>query len=154
MQLLQKVLFTPEGKEELALEIACLEQVRRDILNDAESMVNGNNRSARFELVAVDLQISRLKEVLSKGAVTDQTGLVVAVGSEVTVTSEDGEETFTIGGPLAASPRTRCISYESPLAQALLGRELGETVEVSTVGCVSRLKIVAIRRGRPGSGGC
>lgn len=154
MQPLRRVLFTPEGKEELALEIACLEQTRRDILNDARDALNGNGRGARFELAAVDAQLSRLREVLARGTVTDQTGLVVAVGSEVTVAGDEGERTFTIGGPLAASPRFRCVSFESPLARAVLGRELGETVEVSIAGRLSRLKIVSIRRGRPGAGRC
>lgn len=149
MQLLKNVLLTPEGKEELALEIDCLEQVRRDILNDSREPLHRNDRSSRFELVAVDTQISRLREVLSNGTITDQTGLVVAVGSEVTVFGDEGEETFTIGGPLAASPRFRCVSYESPLAQAVLGRELGDEVEFSNGGRLNRLKIVGIRRGRP-----
>lgn len=152
MQLLQDVPFTPEGREELALEIDCLEQVRRDILDDAgTAALNGNGRRVRFELLAVDAQISRLRDVLAKGVITNQTGLVVAVGSEVTVAGEEGEKTFTIGGPLAASPRLRCVSYESPLGRTVLGRELGDTVELSTAGRLCRLKIVAIRRGRPGA---
>jgi len=150
MRLLQRVLLTPEGRDELTLEIACLEQTRREILNDARNAQDGNGRF-RSELAAVDMEIARLKEVMTSGTVTDQTGLVVAVGSEVTVVDEDGEETFTIGGPLAANPRAQCISYESPLARAILGRELGETVKITSNEGRGRLKIVAIRRGQPGA---
>lgn len=150
MRLLESRLpLTPEGKEELAVEIACLEQIRRDILNEAKNAPESAGSSPLCELAAVDGEISRLRQVLAQGTLTGQTGLVVAVGSEVTVVDEGGEKTFTIGGPLAANPRFGCVSYESPFARAVLGRELGETVEVSSADGRRWLKIVAIRRGRP-----
>ena len=80
------------------------------------------------------------------------TGLVVAVGSEVTLDAEYGKVTFTIGGPVAATPRLGCISYESPLGRALLWAELGEHVEVPWEGGRRTLRILGIRRGQPAKG--
>ena len=54
----------------------------------------------------------------------------VALGSVVTVESDDGEETFSIVGSAEARPADAKISNESPVGRALLGRKKGEKVVV------------------------
>lgn len=52
-------------------------------------------------------------------------------GSRVTVERDDGrKETFRIVGMDEADPKRGTLSYVSPLAQALIDREVGDTVEV------------------------
>lgn len=140
--------FTLEGKEELRLEIDVLERLRLEILNESRLAPEQTREVLRRELTAVEEQIYRLKEVLELGELVDNTGLVVAVGSEVTVETEYGRPTFVIGGPVIATPRRGCISYESPLGRALLGTELGDRVEVPWDGGRRRLRVVAIKRAR------
>jgi transcription elongation GreA/GreB family factor len=55
----------------------------------------------------------------------------VTFGSRVTVERSDGrKETYLIVGIDEADPRHGTLSYVSPLAQALIDREVGDTVEV------------------------
>ena len=53
----------------------------------------------------------------------------VAFGLTVTIAREDGRvQTFRIVGEDEADPKRGAISYVSPLARALLGKEVGDTV--------------------------
>ena len=149
----RSVPITPEGVEELELEVALLEQCRRQIASERvaslpASIVGALDR----ESLAVDEQISLLRETLALGELVENTGLLVGIGSEVSLEAEYGQVTFTISGPIAATPRRGSISYDSPLGHALLGAELGGWVEVPWEGSQRRLKVTGIRRGKPGSG--
>jgi transcription elongation GreA/GreB family factor len=65
----------------------------------------------------------------------------VSFGSRVTVERGDGRtETYRIVGVDEADPKQGTLSYVSPLAQALIDREVGDTVEVSAV----RRQIISI----------
>jgi transcription elongation GreA/GreB family factor len=63
--------------------------------------------------------------------VSDTDTLQVRFGARVTVERSDGRtETFRIVGIDEADPKHGTLSYLSPLAQALLGHEVGDTVKV------------------------
>jgi transcription elongation factor GreA len=53
------------------------------------------------------------------------------VGSKVKVKANGLVHVFQIVGEWEADPREKKISHESPLGKALLGKKLGEKVEVS-----------------------
>jgi transcription elongation GreA/GreB family factor len=56
---------------------------------------------------------------------------VVRFGSRVTIERDDGrKQTFQIVGEDEADPSKGTLSYISPLASALIGREVGDTVKV------------------------
>ena len=91
MQLFEsQIPLTTEGRRELALEAACLEQVRGQILGELEQASGGAEDRLRNELSAMDTQIERLHQVLTHGKTVDSSGLVVAVGSEVTLDGGGG----------------------------------------------------------------
>jgi transcription elongation GreA/GreB family factor len=57
----------------------------------------------------------------------------VQFGSEVTFVRDDGRrQTFRVVGEDEADPRNGSISYVSPLARALLGRRVGDTIRAGT----------------------
>lgn len=65
----------------------------------------------------------------------------VRIGTRVTLAAPDGEaREMTVLGPWESRPEDGVISYESELAKGLLGRRLGEEVQVGE----SRLRVVAI----------
>ncbi len=149
MRLMEKVLpFTPEGKEEFGLEIDLLEHFRQEILDEYRAAPKQAQDALRRELAAVEEHLSLLNEAIARGEVISDTGLTVAVGSEVTLETEYGRLTFMIVGPVAATPRRGCISYDSPMGQALLGAELGDRVELIWDGGRRKVRVVGIRRGR------
>jgi len=57
----------------------------------------------------------------------------VVFGATVTLKDEDDKPvTYQIVGQTEADAKTGRISYNSPLGRALIGRQKGEEVEVST----------------------
>jgi len=71
---------------------------------------------------------------------------VVDLGARVTVREEedDAEETYAIVGATEADPLRGRISNESPMGRALLGKRVGDIVEVNTPAGRLKVKIVRI----------
>jgi transcription elongation factor GreA len=69
---------------------------------------------------------------------------VVTVGVSVTVTDDDGDETYAIVGAAEADPLRGRISNESPLGRALLGHRAGDQVEWTSPSGTSRVTILTI----------
>jgi transcription elongation factor GreB len=73
----------------------------------------------------------------------------VAFGTWVTVEDGDGARTtWRVVGPDEADARRGRLSVLSPVGRALLGRTLGETVEVERPGGKVELTVVAVQRSR------
>jgi len=73
--------------------------------------------------------ILRQAQIIEENIPTDEIG----VGNRVTVVEEGfSPETFTIVGPVEASPAKGLISHESPVGAALLGKRVGDRVQVKT----------------------
>jgi transcription elongation factor GreA len=75
---------------------------------------------------------------------------VVEVGDKVTVqmARAAGPETYTITGPIEARLHESWISIETPVAKALLGHRVGDTVEVRAPGGTARYSVLKIQRDR------
>jgi transcription elongation GreA/GreB family factor len=59
----------------------------------------------------------------------------VVFGCTVTIERDDGrEQTFRIVGEDEADPNQGSVSYVSPLARALLGKEVGDEIQLSGAG--------------------
>ena len=73
-------------------------------------------------------------------------GGAVQLGSTVRFTEADGaEESYRIVGPAEADPRAGRVSNESSIGKALLGREVGDEVDVETPNGPSyRIRITAV----------
>jgi transcription elongation factor GreB len=71
----------------------------------------------------------------------------VAFATWVTVEEADGaQRTWRIVGPDEADARRGLISVDAPVARALLGRAVGEVVEVERPGGPATLAVVEVRR--------
>ena len=70
----------------------------------------------------------------------------VSIGCQVELQYEDDDDTesYKIVGSQEADPFNNKISNESPIAAAIMGKKVGETVEVSSPDGVYSVKIVAI----------
>ena len=70
---------------------------------------------------------------------------VVRFGSRVTVADENGQQkTFEIVGVDESDPAAGKVAFLAPVAKALLGRELGDTVSVRTPGKRHELTITLL----------
>jgi len=99
-----------------------------DLSEDAEFV------SAREELSFIDGRIDELEELLKQASLIseDKKNLshMVELGSKVTVNVKGKNESFMVVGEWEADPMDKKISHESPLGKALLGKKVGEKVEV------------------------
>lgn len=145
MQLLERCLpFTRAGREQLSAEIAWLENLGQQLLAEWARAPEPRWSLLDAERSAIVMEIRVLTAVLTGGVTVGDGDELVAVGSRVTISHERGEETLTITGPLSANPHLGCISFESPLGRALIGRMTGDEVEVNHDGERRRLRITAI----------
>ena len=131
--------MTKSGLDTLRNELEELTNVKRpklvDRLANARSQgdlsENSDYQSAKEELEFLDGRIDELEEVI-KGAsiapVSKAGG--VGVGTKVTVKVGGSEVVFNIVGEWEADPMQKKISHESPLGKALLGKKVGDKVEV------------------------
>ncbi len=136
----KKIYLTKEGLDELKKEYDQLTKVKRpDVLervSQARSMgdlsENAEYVAAREELSFIDGRIDELDELIKQAVLIQEThskGLV-KLGSTVTVNIKGKKEIFTVVGEWEADPHEKKISHESPLGKALLGKKVGEKVEV------------------------
>lgn len=136
----KKIYLTKEGYEELKKEYDELIKVKRpDVLsrvsqarNMGDLSENAEYVAARDELSFVDGRVDELEELLKEVEIITQTksNSMVKLGSTVTVDVGKDKEMFTLVGEWEADPHQKKISHESPLGKALLGKKIGDKVEV------------------------
>ena len=97
---------------------------------------NAEYHAAKERQGQVEAMIADLEDKLSRAMVIDPTSLSgdkVIFGATVTLTDEDDKIVrYQLVGQTEADARVGRISYNSPLGRALIGRQVGEEVEVST----------------------
>lgn len=135
----KKIYLTREGLEELKREYKELTKTKRpEVLNRVSQARNMGDLSenaeytvAREELSFVDGRIDELEELLKQVVlINNNHSSTVKLGSTVKVNTDSGQDSFTLVGEWEADPKESKISYESPLGKALLGKKVGEKVEV------------------------
>jgi len=93
---------------------------------------NSDYQNAKDELEFLDGRITELEDVLKKAVVVHSNSKSgqVSFGTKVTVKANGKELFFEIVGEWEADPANRRISHTSPLGQALVGKKVGDEVEV------------------------
>lgn len=123
----EKRYITPEGYRALQEELASL--LGPDASAEGQSGLDAGVRKRERERRAQQLA-DTLEEVRVVTPEASQEGRVF-FGAWVTLEDEDGSEVmYRIVGPDEADVRAGRLSVESPLAKALLGKEVGESVQV------------------------
>jgi len=139
----KKVFVTKEGLEELNKEWRELEEQKRpqvlERVSQARSMgdlaENSEYTAAREELSLIDGRIEELSEIIKNvNLIEEKHGKsgksTVQLGSSITVSVNGKKEQFALVGEWEADPKNKKISHESPLGKALMGKSMGEKVEV------------------------
>lgn len=146
--------ITEEGLAALKAEIAELETVaRREIAarilearGHGDLSENAEYHAAKEDQGHLETRIQRLRQRLRNAVVvesTDSGGNTMAFAREAEVRDLGTDELhrWTIVGAAEADRSAGKLSAESPVAKALLGHAVGETVELETPRGVRRLKI-------------
>jgi transcription elongation factor GreA len=138
----KKIFLTQKGFEDLKTEYKDLNDKRRpevvERLSAAREMgdlsENAEYTAAREELSFIDTRLDELESLLKSVEIISDTkahgGQSVDLGSQVIVKTNGKEVVFTVVGEWEADPAEKKISHESPLGKALLGKAVGDEIEV------------------------
>lgn len=135
------VMLTAEGLVELKAELEELKNVKipavLDLVSkardDGDLSENGAYIAGKQEQEFLLGRMEELEEILKNASIIKQTSGVkkaVDIGCNVTVTINGKNHSFMVVGDWEANPVEKKISSSSPLGQALIGRAIGEKVEV------------------------
>ncbi|MDP6345493.1 MAG: transcription elongation factor GreA [Alphaproteobacteria bacterium] len=144
---MEKVPMTRTGFAQMEEELKRLKSVERPaVINALEEArahgdlsENAEYHAAKERQAYIESRVAELESKLSRAQVIDTSelkGKTVKFGATVTVVDEDIEEKlrFQIVGEDEADIKQHRLSVQSPLARALIGKEVGDEVEVVTPG--------------------
>ncbi len=152
----EEIILTKDGKKKLEDELdRLIHEVRPQVIEElkvaraqGDLSENADYDAARARQAEVESEIKKIQKMLDEGVViegsTSQTNNVQA-GSNVTVENLETHKvaTYQIRGSVEADPIHGIISNNSPMAKALLGHRVGETVQIAVAKPYS-VKIVKI----------
>lgn len=107
---------------------------------------NAEYSAARQEQEKSESRIAEIENILENHEIIAEPkkGDSIQIGNTVELKNTDGTRTFTIVGSVEANPTEGKISDESPIGMALLGKKLGEDVEIVTPAKSATFKIAKI----------
>ena len=156
----KKNIMTYEGIKKLEEELEYLKTVRRKEITEKIKVAlgygdlseNSEYDEAKNDQAFNEGRIIKLENMLKNAVVVDESEIPtdkVSVGSIVKVMDYefDEEVEYAIVGSAEADPMNFKISNESPVGSALLGKKVGDVVEVTVPSGVSKFEILEIRRG-------
>ena len=139
---MEKVPMLAEGYEKLTADLKALRAERPKIVDAIEEArahgdlsENAEYHAAKERQGQVEAQIAEIEDRVSRAQIIDPTSLSgdkIVFGATVTVLDEDDKkQRYQIVGQTEADARQGRISYDSPLGRALIGKQVGEEVEVT-----------------------
>jgi len=155
--MVNKIPMTPEGHARLSAELKRLKNEERPAVIKAIAAArehgdlseNAEYHAARERQGFIEGRVMELEDKLARAEVIDVTNLSgskVVFGARVKLVDEETDEeiAYRIVGPEEAEIQQGLLSINSPLAQALLGKESGDSVEVTTPRGVRYFEILEV----------
>lgn len=154
---MEKIPMTRAGFDQLDRELRDLKAVERPAVIRAiaearehgDLSENAEYHAAREKQSFIEGRIKELEIIISRAEVIDPAKLSGSVkfGARVTVVDEDNDEekTFQLVGEQEADLERGLLNVRSPLARALIGKDEGDSVEVTTPGGQKSYEILSIR---------
>jgi len=139
---------------ELALELEKLtkrvrprltEEVKK-YASDGDFSENAAYQIAKGKLRGINSRITEIEELLKRAEIIrpQKGSLTVALGGTVTVEVSGRQKTFQILGGAESDPSSGIISKDSPLGSKLIGKRVGDKVEVRVKDKSVEYKIIKI----------
>ena len=152
-----KIPMTPDGHARLSAELRRLKTEERPAVIKAIAAArehgdlseNAEYHAARERQGFIEGRVMELEDKLSRAEVIDirmLSGSKIMFGARVKLVDEDTDEeaTYQVVGPDEADIQSGLLSIQSPLAQAILGKEAGDSVEVTTPRGVRYFEIIEV----------
>jgi len=144
MATIEKAPMLDEGYRKLVDEVRQLKMIERPAIIQAieearahgDLSENAEYHAAKERQGQVEATIGDIEDKLSRAQIIDPTTLSgdrIVFGATVHLVDEDDKPIkYQIVGQMEADAKVGRISYNSPLGRALIGRNVGDDVEVST----------------------
>lgn len=155
---MNKIPMTSEGYAALEAELKRLKQVERPRIIQAISEArahgdlseNAEYHAAKEAQGLNEARVAEIEDKLGRADVIDITKLAgdtVTFGAKVQLLDEETEEkkVYQIVGDMEADVKAGRISISSPIARALIGKKVGDIVEVTAPGGARGYEILKIR---------
>lgn len=156
---MEKKILTYTGLKELEDELQELKVVRRreiaqkikEAREQGDLSENAEYDAAKDEQRDIEARIEEIEKILRNVEVIDEDDVdldIISIGVTVSLfdMEYDEEITYRLVGSTEANILENKISNESPIGRALIGRKIGEMVDVEGIDGVSQFKILDIRR--------
>ena len=144
---MEKVPMTSAGHAAMIDEVKQLKSVERPriikAIEEARShgdlSENAEYHAAKEQQGWAEARVAELEDKLSRAEIIDiskLSGDTVMFGAQVTLIDEetDGKTSYQIVGEFEADVKKGKISVSSPIARAIIGKKMGDSVEVNTPG--------------------
>lgn len=150
---MNKILFTKEKYNKIKNEYQELLNERKDAvfhLAKARDMgdlsENGYYKASKSRLVSIDHNLRKLSDFIKYGSIINFVNKgIVEIGCMVTVGTNNEFIIYNVVGREEADPKLGKISNESPLGNAILGKKVGESINLITPSGKINYKILKIR---------
>ena len=111
---------------------------------------NAEYHAARERQAFIEGRVGDLEDLMSRAEVIDISqikGKVIKFGATIKVADEDTDEeaTYQIIGEHEADIKAGRLSITSPMARAMIGKTVGDSVEVTTPGGTKSYEILSVR---------
>ena len=154
-----EVMLTPSGHDKLEQRLDYLRNVQRrevaERIRDSKQFgdltENAEYDNAKQEQALVESQILELRRVLQVAQVLNAEDIPtdhVGIGSIVKMTNleDDDEWEFTLVGSVEADPDNDLISDESPIGEAIVGKKVGDNINIRVPNGMLQYRIDSIRK--------
>jgi transcription elongation factor GreA len=142
MATVEKMPMLAEGHKLISEELQRLKAERPDVIDSIEEArahgdlsENAEYHAAKERQGQIEASIADLEDRMSRAVIIDPTTLSgdkIVFGATVHLIDEDGKPVvYQIVGQMEANAKNGKISYNSPLGRALIGRKVGEDIEVT-----------------------
>ena len=155
---MEKVPITKTGYEALHAELKTMKDVERPAIIKAiaearehgDLSENAEYHSAKEKQSFIEGRIKELESLISRADVIEpskMSGTIIRFGATVALVDEDTEEerTYQIVGEPEADINSGKLNMRSPLARALIGKEEGDSVGVTTPGGARSYEVLSVR---------
>lgn len=152
--------ITTKGHENLEKELHDLKSNQRPAIIEQIAVArehgdlkeNAEYHAAREKQGFTEGRIAELEDIMARAEIIDVSklsGSTVKFGARVKLVDEDTEKesSYTITSEYEADIDNNLISIASPIARALIGKEVGDSVEVNTPGGTKYYEILEVNYG-------
>jgi transcription elongation factor GreA len=155
---MEKIPMTADGYARLEAELKHLKSTERPAViraiaearDHGDLSENAEYHAARERQSFIEGRVAELEDKIARAEVIDVSklsGKAIKFGAKVTLADEDTEEesTYQIVGAEEADVDKGRLSVTSPLARALIGKQTGDSIEVTTPRGSKAYEIIRVR---------